>query len=53
MNPGRIAIARAWTAELPDLIGALWCRLAHRSLSRPVRSKYRCWKCLREYDIPW
>jgi hypothetical protein len=26
------------------------CRLLHRSISRPVGGKYRCWRCLREFD---
>jgi hypothetical protein len=26
------------------------CRLIHRSISRPVHGKYRCWKCLQEFE---
>ena len=26
------------------------CRLVHRSISLPVHGKYRCWKCLQEFD---
>ena len=29
------------------------CRLIHRSISRPVQGKYRCWTCLREFDTEW
>ena len=29
------------------------CRLIHRSISRPVNGKYRCWHCLREYQTGW
>ena len=30
-----------------------YCRLVHRSISRPVAGKYRCWHCLREFDTGW
>ena len=33
--------------------GNLYCRLVHRSISWPVLGKYRCWKCLREFDLEW
>ena len=33
--------------------GTLFCRLFHKSISRPVHGKYRCWKCLREFDLEW
>jgi len=33
--------------------GNLYCRLFHKSISRPVGGKYRCWKCLREFDLEW
>ena len=33
--------------------GNLYCRLFHKSISRPVLGKYRCWKCLREFDLEW
>lgn len=29
------------------------CRLVHRSISRPVAGKYRCWQCLREFETEW
>lgn len=29
------------------------CRLVHRSISRPVAGKYRCWHCLREFETGW
>lgn len=37
------------------LVGAgnLYCRMFHNSISRPVAGKYRCWKCLREFDLQW
>ena len=33
--------------------GNLYCRYFHTSISRPVAGKYRCWKCLREFDLEW
>jgi hypothetical protein len=24
--------------------------LIHRSISRPVHGKYRCWKCLQDFE---
>ena len=33
--------------------GNLYCRLFHKSISRPVGGKYRCWKCLREFELEW
>jgi hypothetical protein len=33
--------------------GNLYCRLFHKSISRPVQGKYRCWKCLREFELEW
>jgi hypothetical protein len=34
-------------------LGKLRCRLAHKSISRPVNGKYRCWTCLQEFDTSW
>jgi hypothetical protein len=33
--------------------GRLYCRVFHRSISRPVHGKYKCWRCLREYELEW
>ena len=33
--------------------GEFYCRLFHRAISRPVDGKYRCWECLREYELDW
>jgi hypothetical protein len=33
--------------------GNVYCRLFHRSISHPVNGKYRCWKCLREFQLGW
>lgn len=40
-------------AQAFSITARFYCRTFHRSLSRPVRGKYRCWKCLREFDAPW
>ena len=37
---------------LPGL-GKLYCRVFHRQISRPFHGRYRCWKCLREFDAGW
>jgi hypothetical protein len=29
------------------------CRLVHRSISRPIGGKYKCWHCLREFETNW
>jgi len=29
------------------------CRMFHRKISLPVKGKYRCWKCLHEFDTDW
>jgi hypothetical protein len=34
-------------------LGAFYCRIFHRSISRPVAGKYCCWQCLREFDLEW
>lgn len=35
---------------LTQTVAQSYCRLVHRSISRPVGGKYRCWHCLREFD---
>jgi hypothetical protein len=39
--------------KLVAISGNLYCRLFHKSISRPVAGKYRCWKCLREFELEW
>ena len=34
-------------------IGNLYCRSLHSAISHPVNGKYRCWQCLREFDLRW
>jgi hypothetical protein len=34
-------------------VGSIYCKLFHKAISRPVGGKYRCWKCLREFDLEW
>ncbi len=41
-----------WSA-LATSVAQFRCRLIHRSISRPVHGKYRCWTCLREFEIEW
>jgi hypothetical protein len=37
--------------RLLDRIGELWCINVHRSTMWPVRGRYRCGVCLREYPV--
>ena len=34
-------------------VGNFYCRLFHRSISHPVKGRYRCWSCLREFQLEW
>ena len=42
----------AWQ-QIFATFGNLHCRLFHDAISRPVAGKYRCWNCLREFDLDW
>lgn len=37
--------------RLLDRIGELWCINVHRSAMWPMRGRYRCAVCLREYPV--
>ncbi|HUI81625.1 MAG TPA: hypothetical protein VLY24_27055 [Bryobacteraceae bacterium] len=50
--PASLAPARLWGA-LQTSIGKTRCRMFHRSISRPVMGKYRCWTCLHEFKTNW
>lgn len=39
--------------RLLDRIGELWCINVHRSAMWPMRGRYRCAVCLREYPVPF
>jgi hypothetical protein len=47
------AVATGTCSRLLAVAGNIYCRLFHRSISRPVNGKYRCWKCLREFEPGW
>jgi hypothetical protein len=49
----RPAVAAPWSDGLFRSIGNIYCRVFHRTISRPVAGKYRCWKCLREFELNW
>lgn len=38
---------------LMSMLGDLYCKVFHDAISRPVEGKYRCWKCLREFELDW
>jgi hypothetical protein len=45
-----------WTETCSRIIavtGNIYCRAFHKTISRPVNGKYRCWRCLREFDLGW
>ena len=50
-NP-RLAVGEAFKT-VAQTLAQYHCRLVHRSISRPVAGKYRCWQCLREFDTEW
>jgi hypothetical protein len=37
-----------WTS-----IASVWCQMMHPSPMWPVKGKYRCPTCMREYSVPW
>ncbi|HEV3332438.1 MAG TPA: hypothetical protein VG096_15720 [Bryobacteraceae bacterium] len=47
-----ISAASLWEA-LCNRMGKALCRGFHRQVSLPVCGKYRCMKCLREFDSSW
>ncbi len=40
-------------ATLRKRVAKARCQLIHRSISMPVHGKYRCWKCLQEFETNW
>jgi len=45
----RLSVTGFW-ATLRRRLAKSRCRLIHRSISRPVHGKYRCWTCHQEFD---
>ena len=46
----------SWTrvyGRISSALATFYCRAFHGAISRPVNGKYRCWQCLREFDIQW
>ena len=37
-----------WTS-----FSSLWCQMMHPSPMWPVKGKYRCPTCMREFSVPW
>ena len=35
------------------MMGELWCKLMHSSITWPVHGYYACAKCGRLYPVPW
>ena len=36
-----------------EAISKWWCRVAHAQVYRPIRGRYRCAVCLREWPVTW
>ncbi len=36
-----------------ELLGEMWCRLAHESVMWPIHGEYECRACGRRYAVPW
>jgi hypothetical protein len=51
-SPSNIQPAAAYY-RLFGTVSRLYCRLFHKSISRPVNGKYQCWKCLQQFEIQW
>jgi hypothetical protein len=34
-------------------LAALYCRLFHSAVSTPLKGRYHCRKCLREFQVGW
>lgn len=43
----------AWISRYKNRIGAAWCSLMHDSPRWPIRGRYRCGTCGRQYRVPW
>lgn len=39
--------------RLGDGVGKRWCRVMHPDPMWPVRGKYQCPKCHRQFPVPW
>ena len=48
----RLSERTLWAA-LSQGLAKFQCQLLHKSISRPVNGKYRCWTCLREFESNW
>ena len=53
MSPTPVVARAPRSQRLVATVGRLYCRLFHNSISRPVAGKYRCWKCMREFELEW
>ncbi len=47
----RAALRPGAFTGIAAVLGALYCRFFHGANSRPVNGKYRCWGCLREFEL--
>ncbi len=38
---------------IANRLGTAWCRLMHGHVTWPVRGRYSCATCGRQYSVPW
>jgi hypothetical protein len=53
VNPRRTAVWSKLYTRMSGAIGRLYCYSFHSAISHPVNGKYRCWRCLREFELGW
>ncbi len=40
-------------SEAAEILGSIWCGLAHGATMWPIHGHYRCATCGRQYRVPW
>jgi hypothetical protein len=53
LTQSSVVVQRPVWRQMFVALGDWRCRLLHKSISRPVAGKYRCWQCLREFGLEW
>jgi hypothetical protein len=48
----RYFVQSLWN-NLVNSMAKIHCQVMHKTVSRPVNGKYRCWSCLREFETGW
>lgn len=50
---GGVVVSRKSKVGIVERLAMKWCQLFHKQISRPVNGEYKCWKCLREFEVRW